>query len=141
MNDAKLIFDDDRALTAVGSCWSTNLLNFGIGKDAFDGSENADPGASGRLWLEVRITTAFVCAAAPTTANLLVQLYDCATASGTYAQMQLYQKITGTTNLTAGTLILNVPLPQSIKQYAKLYYTVAGCAFTAGKVWAGIVQK
>ncbi|MEW5725553.1 MAG: Bbp16 family capsid cement protein [Thermodesulfobacteriota bacterium] len=135
--DAVLIFDVDRALTAVGSTASTNIIKVGAGQDAFGNSLIGDAGESGRLWLNVMVTEAFT--AGTSAASLKVALRDATGATATFAAKIESGAVTQP-NLTAGRALLRTPLPADCREYLQLYYTVANSAFTGGKVtsWLGL---
>lgn len=134
MQDAKLIMSDDQVLTSVGNAASTNKLNIGAGKDAFDNPIIGDAGESGRLWLNVRVTEAF--ASSDADASVKFALQHCDTEGGTYENVFEVPEVKYG-KLAAGKA-WRFALPADMKQYLQMYYTVGTAAMTAGKISAWI---
>lgn len=127
--DQKIILSEDQAFTTVGTTDGTDVLNMGSGYDAFGAAAAADPSALGRMWLNIFVTEAVTSDGAATVA---FKLQDSADGSS-WADTALSVAAIGKASLTAGTKVLQVPLPAGLRQYLKVVYTVGTAALTAGK--------
>ena len=136
IQDAKLIFSDGQAETTQTAHDSDNIVNLGVGTDELGNAEGAQAGEGGKLWLNVRVGTAF---ATGSSATLAVALQDSADNSS-YAAVSptLGVAATAAASLTAGKVLIREPLPANVAQYLKLVYTIGTGTMTAGTIDAWI---
>ncbi len=113
--DHSLIFADTQALTAAAAS-----------KNVIDLEQDSTAGFSKQL-----VFTAVV--NADVTGKLQVKLQDCATASGTFADVAVAATLDSP---KAGTII-QVPMPYATKRYLKAYF---GGSPTGGKVSAFLTE-
>jgi len=124
--DAKLIFSEDQAETTVAAHDSTNIIDFGVA--------NPNLGEGTKLVLHVEVSETFTSGGS---ATLAVDVQDSADASS-WASIGISKAATAVADLTAGTKLLEVPLPYSFRRYMKIVYTIGTAAMTAGKLNAYI---
>lgn len=122
MNDNKLFFSDKQSLIkdATGDIVSTNTIDFAAVKP--------DPGMGRSVFLNIAVTTGV----AGGTVNFVLK--DSADDS-TYAAIYETGAIAAA-NLPAGTKVLRMALPEGVRRYLKIVYTVGTSATTAGAVSA-----
>lgn len=136
--DAKLVFSDAQAETTQAAHDSTNTIDLGAGYDEWKAAEIADYGEAHRqMWLHVRVNTLFATSASGT---LAVALHDSADNSSFAAVAPAVgTAATAAASLTAGLMLIRMPLPTNLRRYVKLVYTIGTGAMTAGKIdaWIG----
>jgi len=122
MNDNKLFFSDKQSLIkdATGDIVSTNTIDFAAVKP--------DPGMGRSVFLNIAVTTGV----AGGTVNFVLK--DSADDS-TYAAVYETGAIAAA-SLPAGTKVLRMALPEGVRRYLKMVYTVGTSATTAGAVSA-----
>lgn len=132
IKDYHLDLSDGQALTAAGATASTNVIDLGVVKDAFDSSIYGEQG--GALWINVVCTTAFTMTTS--TGTITVKAY-CGTANPP-TDLILTGEIV--TQPTAGQSLLKVKLPESVKsRYFYLTYTLStGASAGAVDAWLGM---
>jgi hypothetical protein len=120
MTDANLIFSDAQAETTAAAHDSTNIIDLGsIGEVA-----------KGRnLKLVIAVNTAVT---SDGSATVTFSLQSCATVGGSYTTHYSTPAIAKTA-LTQGALVLAMPLPEGLKRFVKVVYTIGTAALTAGK--------
>ncbi len=118
MNDDKLFFSDTQSLVkgSTGDIDSTNIIDFAAVKP--------DPGMGRSVFLNIVVTTAV----AGGTINFVLK--DSADNS-TYAAVYETGAIAAA-SLTAGKKVIRVALPEGLRRYLKMVYTVGTAATTAG---------
>ena len=118
MNDDKLFFSDKQSLVkgSTGDIDSTNVIDFAAVKP--------DPGMGRSVFLNIVVTTAV----AGGTINFVLK--DSADNS-TYAAVYETGAIAAS-SLTAGKKVIRVALPEGLRRYLKMTYTVGTAATTAG---------
>lgn len=134
--DAKLMLSEDQAFTTVAAHDSSNVIDFGAKTDEWDAAGVQGYGGDG-LYLTV------VCTATVTSdgaATIDIQLEDSADNS-TFADAGCGTGATAKASFTQGYVALQVPLPSGLRRYAKVTYTVATAALTAGAFTAYISTK
>ena len=129
VRDKYLVFGEDMAVTAVGATVIGDVLDLGIGRDSDDQDVEANPGGSGKLWLNVFVSTAF---AASATASLTTALQTASSVTGTFTTALSSGAVDKGDLDQVGDAALRVPLPSGLARYVRLKATVAGTAFTAG---------
>ena len=115
--DKDLLFSNEQAIT--GTAASTNVIDLGEGGDAI-GQE---------LTIHAVVKTSFA-----TLTSLTVKVQTSADNSN-WADVVLGPAIP-VASLKAGKDIFCVRVPQGLKRYVRLYYTVAGSNASAGKITA-----
>lgn len=118
--DAKNTYSFDQAITVTAD--STNTINQGAANEA-----------EKEQFLNIVVTEAFSGGT-----SVAIDLEHSADNS-TYADLLNIPAIS-TANLTLGTVIYRGRLPQGLKQYSRLEFTVVG-TYTAGKVRAQLVPN
>ena len=118
MNDDKLFFSDKQSLVkgSTGDIDSTNVIDFAAVKP--------DPGMGRSVFLNIVVTTAV----AGGTINFVLK--DSADNS-TYAAVYETGAIAAA-SLTAGKKVIRMALPEGVRRYLKMVYTVGTAATTAG---------
>lgn len=118
MNDDKLFFSDKQSLVkgSTGDIDSTNVIDFAAVKP--------DPGMGRSVFLNIVVTTAV----AGGTINFVLK--DSADGS-TYAAVYETGAIAAA-SLTAGKKVIRTALPEGVRRYLKMVYTVGTSATTAG---------
>lgn len=118
MNDDKLFFSDKQSLVkgSTGDIDSTNVIDFAAVKP--------DPGMGRSVFLNIVVTTAV----AGGTINFVLK--DSADNS-TYAAVYETGAIAAS-SLTAGKKVIRMALPEGVRRYLKMVYTVGTAATTAG---------
>jgi hypothetical protein len=118
MNDDKLFFSDKQSLVkgSTGDIDSTNVIDFAAVKP--------DPGMGRSVFLNIVVTTAV----AGGTINFVLK--DSADNS-TYAAVYETGAIAAA-SLTAGKKVIRMALPEGVRRYLKMVYTVGTSATTAG---------
>lgn len=118
MNDDKLFFSDKQSLVkgSTGDIDSTNVIDFAAVKP--------DPGMGRSVFLNIVVTTAV----AGGTINFVLK--DSADNS-TYAAVYETGAIAAS-SLTAGKKVIRMALPEGVRRYLKMVYTVGTSATTAG---------
>lgn len=122
MNDNKLFFSDKQSLIkdSTGDIVSTNTIDFAAVKP--------DPGMGRSVFLNIAVTTGV----AGGTVNFVLKdsaddsTYDAVYETGAIAAA----------SLPAGTKVLRMALPEGVRRYLKMVYTVGTSATTAGAVSA-----
>lgn len=126
MNDDKLFFSDKQSLVkgSTGDIDSTNVIDFAAVKP--------DPGMGRSVFLNIVVTTAV----AGGTINFVLK--DSADNS-TYAAVYETGAIAAA-SLTAGKKVIRMALPEGVRRYLKMVYTVGTSATTtgAGSAWLDI---
>ena len=129
VQDALLVLSDAQAETTAAAHDSTNVLDF----------QQATPdfGAGTQKFFNVVVNTAFTSAGS---ATLSVSLQESADAS-TYSAIATTAAI-AVASLTAGKVLMTIPLPPDHERYYKLVYTIGTADMTAGKLdaWVGLDQ-
>ena len=122
MNDNKLFFSDKQSLIkdSTGDIVSTNTIDFAAVKP--------DPGMGRSVFLNIAVTTGV----AGGTVNFVLK--DSAD-DNTYAAVYETGAIAAA-SLPAGTKVLRMALPEGVRRYLKMVYTVGTSATTAGAVSA-----
>lgn len=122
MNDNKLFFSDKQSVIkgSTGDVDGTNVIDFAAVKP--------DPGMGRSVFLNIAVTTGV----AGGTINFVLK--DSADNS-TYAAVYETGAIAAA-SLPAGTKVLRMALPEGIRRYLKMVYTVGTAATTAGAVSA-----
>ncbi len=129
-------FSDAQAFTSTGDQASTNPAENYVGKDVWGTAKKQNAGEGGRLFLHVRVTTAFT-SATPLTADLTVKLQDSpSTTSGSYSDVLTLASGVTRVGLTKGTEIYRGSLPANLDKYVRLLYTTADAIWTAGAMEA-----
>lgn len=111
-----------------------DVLDLGLGKDAWDQSITPDIGEAGDLWVNVRVATAF---GTGTTATL--DLYTHTTATVESGTKLITASIAASS--AAGKSIIRQKVPAgTISRYLGFYLTVGASAVTAGALdgWIGL---
>ena len=137
IKDAQLIFSDAQAETTVAAHDSTNVIDLGAHLDAFGGAEDNAVENSGKLWLNVKVVTAFTSGGSATLATALQDSAD----NSSFAAVTPAAVATAAipvASLTAGYTIIKMPLPSGLRRYLKLVYTIGTAAMTAGAIDAWI---
>jgi hypothetical protein len=139
IQDAKLLFSEDVAPGAVGAHDSTNIVDLGIGTDAFGSAQNSDPGAGGDLFLNIVITAAI--AATGGASTVAFKLQHCATEGGSYEDTSIDLDAIAKATLVAGYVVISQSLPKGLMRFLKLVVTVATNDVTSGtySAWIGDV--
>ncbi len=115
-----------RLQTITASAASTNYINQGAAGDAY----------GGELYLVCRVGTAFA-----TGTSLTISLQtDTDSGFATNLETLATSGAILTASLTANTEVFKIRLPQGLKQYFRLYYTVAGSNFTTGTIDAFLTK-
>ena len=126
MNDDKLFFSDKQSLVkgSTGDIDSTNVIDFAAVKP--------DPGMGRSVFLNIVVTTAV------TGGTINFVLKDSADNS-TYAAVYETGAIAAA-SLTAGKKVIRMALPEGVRRYLKMVYTVGTSATTtgAGSAWLDI---
>ena len=131
MLDSKLIFSADQDLAqTVGDYDSTSDLDKGTGYDCWDAAIIANE--IGDLWFNCIVTETFTSTDA---ATLKVALHDSAD-DITYTSTGIEVPLANNTlaDLVAGKVLISVPIPQGLKRYLKVVYSIGTQTTTAGKV-------
>lgn len=129
--DVQNIFSNDQALVTATATASTYVIDL-ASDDALVQALNS----KGVMELMVLVTTTFTSAGAPTLTIKLQSDDDEAFGSAT----DLFSSATfALATLVAGFRVPFATLPLINEQYIRLLYTTATAAFTAGKIWAGLV--
>lgn len=137
ITDLQLVFSDGQAETTQAAHDSDTKLDMGTGFNEWGTATIADYGETNKMWLHVRVSTAWTTSASGT---LAVALQDSADNSSFAAVTPaLGSAATAAATLVAGYSILRVPLPHGLRRYLKLVYTIGTGAMTAGAVdaWIG----
>jgi len=137
ITDLKLVLSDAQAETTAAAHDSDNVVDMGAGYNEWGTATIADYGETNKMWLNVKVNTLFATSASGT---LAVALQDSADNSSFAAvSPALGCPATAAASLTAGLSLLRVPLPNGLRRYVKLVYTIAVGAMTAGAVdaWIG----
>lgn len=125
--DKLLMFDEsDAAITA--STASTNIVDLGA----------ADLGKTGGMEFFVQVTEAF------NNADSLAIKAQTASNAAFSVPIDLPVQEThllSNSGLTLNSQLFKVPVPMGVKQYLRLYYTVAGTPPSTGKIRAGLVTN
>ena len=122
MLDSKLIMSDAQAVvTASADTVSTNVIDTGLA--------NSNIGAGTPLWLVLEAHTTFTSGGA---ATLTITLQDSAD-DATFATL-LQTEAFAVASLTAGALLLCVPIPAEHARYLRMNYDVGTADMTAGKL-------
>lgn len=120
--DAKLLLSNKQAITATAA--STDVIDTGQTKDV---------GKGGDIPLCIQVTEAF-----NNLTSLTIEIQT-ATDSAFTTPISLAQMVIPAVSLKAGYQAPIITIPQGMKRYIRLNYTVTGTAPTTGRVMAGIV--
>jgi len=139
LQDAKLLFDDARTLTAAATTTltSTNVIRTG---PVHSSNLYRQLGALGKLSLVTRVDTAFNATAAATlTAALLTDNNSGMTST---ASVLTHISAVGTGSLTKGVRFIT-PLPpgKNYEEYLRVDYTMGTAPFSAGALTTQIVPS
>ncbi|WP_277964593.1 Bbp16 family capsid cement protein [Pseudomonas sp. RIT-To-2] len=120
--DAKLLMSNKQAITATAAS-----------SDVIDTGQTKDIGKGGDIPLAIQVTEAFN--------NLTSLSIDIQTSvdSAFTAPITLATMVIGLAGLTAGAKAPIITLPQGLKRYIRMNYTVTGTAPTTGRITAGVV--
>jgi hypothetical protein len=137
IRDAKLIFAEDMALGSVGANVSTNIIDLGIGKDAFDAAVNSNPGQGGQNFLNIVMTAS--AAATGGAAEAQWDLFECDTLGGSYTKTPIGTKAISKATLVKGYVVVSQSLPATLQEFLELKCTVTTNNFTSGtySAWIG----
>lgn len=140
MLDAKLVFSDGQAETTAAAHDSDNVIDLGAGYDEWGSAEIADYGQGTKdLYINCKVTTAFTSGGS---ATLTVAVQDSADNSSFAAvSPAITTGAVAVASLTEGYELLRVKLPQDLRRYVKLVYTIGTTTMTAGAVDAWIGQS
>lgn len=137
ITDLQLVFSDGQAETTAAAHDSDTTIDMGTGFNEWGTATIADYGETNKMWLHVRVSTTFT---SDGSATLAVALHDSADDSS-FAAVSPPLGIAGVAvaSLVAGYSLLRVPLPNGLRRYVKLVYTIGVAAMTAGAVdaWIG----
>lgn len=131
MTDNDLVLSNAQAVTATAD--STNTLDLGALVDDRGTALTNFGSKDGKISLQVGIGTTFAGGT-----SIAFKLQDSADDS-TFADTELETDAIVTATLVAGYEAINVPLPQNLRRYIKMVYTVVG-TMTAGKINAHLVM-
>lgn len=124
MLDKNLQFSDAQAVTSTAD--STNVI------DTLAAGDAVAPGA------RVVVQTQTTCTDTSSDATLTVELKTSADDS-TYVTLFSTGALAFATYATAGTVVADLVIPNGVRRYLKLVYTVASGPLTAGKFDAHVV--
>jgi len=136
INDKKLYFSEDQAETTVAAHDSTNIIDLGTNKNAFGTTKENNYGINAKEAnnLNILLPVAFTSSGS---ATLAIELQDSADGI-TYAATEISIAAVAVASLTIGKYWV-FKLPNSMKRYLKVVYTIGVAAMTAGTVttWIG----
>jgi len=120
MEDKFLFMADAQALTTQATVDSTNVLDL-----------TKDGDMMGKQpWWVVRVNTLFT---SEGSATLAASLHTASVSS--FEQIgQMALAATALSALTAGAVLVKMPIPFGVKRYVKTVFTVGAAAMTAGKI-------
>jgi hypothetical protein len=135
VQDNKLLFGEDQAVTSVASNASTNVLDLGTGLDAWGSARIEHPGDTEKLWLNTLVTTAVTSSGSATVQFILQDSANASSFSAVYSSAAIAKA-----SLVAGYNAFRMPLPTGLRRYIRVVYKVAVAALTAGKFtsWLGM---
>lgn len=134
ITDAKLVLSSAQAQTSVATHDSTYALDFGVA--------NPNVGLGTPLWVTVAVETALSGASGTTLKIMACDAADGSTYSVLFATSIMTAAgvfMASQFTVAAGTKLLDIPLPSSVRRYFKLQYTIGTTVMASGK-WDAYVS-
>ena len=115
-------FADNMSL--ISNADFTNILDLGVA--------NPYPGSGTPIWIHCKVHTTLSMADA-SSSTLTVAFKSAATSDGTYTTHYITSTAAGI-SLTAGTILIDTPIPHGVMRYVKMTSAVLVTCFSAGTV-------
>lgn len=128
MYDREMIFSKDQTIAGNGTEYSTDKYDTGL-------ADNPNINTNRELQVACHVTTAFAGGT-----DMTVNLVESANADLSSPTTLATSGAITTANLTAGKELLRTAVPKTSKRYIGFQFVSTGTAFTAGKVFGGIVR-